>query len=233
HKYANAAFDYLWATNQPNPASSSTDVRGWSAWITPKTAIGWEGLVRFDHLEPDDAVPGRKRDRTIAGVAYWFPHQGNVSTALLFDVDNTKSDNFSPAQPTRRLIAVHALLNFGRRQSHEQALVVRRSRCRGPRGRDGRGAEGPNQWRGRDLPGADLHEVVRRVQQASSRRADQLPAARLGRRHPPDHGAHGLLRRQRRPDDAGADAGRARQDPAPADGARRGGADLQHPRRQQ
>ena len=112
HKYANAAFDYLWATNQPNPASSSTDVRGWSAWITPKTAIGWEGLVRFDHLEPDDAVPGRKRDRTIAGVAYWFPHQGNVSTALLFDVDNTKSDNFSPAQPTRRLIAVHALLNF-------------------------------------------------------------------------------------------------------------------------
>ena len=26
------------------------------------------------------------RERTIAGVAYWFPHQGNVSTALLFDV---------------------------------------------------------------------------------------------------------------------------------------------------
>jgi hypothetical protein len=52
------------------------------------------------------------RQRTIAGVAYWFPHQGSVSTALMFDVDNAKFDNFLPAQPTQRKLAVHCLVNF-------------------------------------------------------------------------------------------------------------------------
>jgi hypothetical protein len=80
--------------------------------VTPRTTIGWEGLLRFDHLEPDTNRPGT-RDRTIAGIAYWFPHQGNVSTALLLDVDNTKSGDFVPVNPaTQRRIALHMLVNF-------------------------------------------------------------------------------------------------------------------------
>jgi hypothetical protein len=71
-----------------------------------------EGLLRFDHLEPNRSLSEQTRFRTIAGVAYWFPHQGNVSTALLFDVDNLKLDGFLPAQPTQRKIAVHALVNY-------------------------------------------------------------------------------------------------------------------------
>ena len=48
----------------------------------------------------------------IAGVAYWFPHQGRVSTALLFDFENVDNNDFVPARPDERRFAVHALVNF-------------------------------------------------------------------------------------------------------------------------
>ena len=35
----------------------------------------------------------QKQNRTIIGVAYWFPHQGNVSTAILFDYDGQRFEN--------------------------------------------------------------------------------------------------------------------------------------------
>jgi hypothetical protein len=92
---------------------AKVDSRGWSLWATPKTPdnIGWEGLIRFDHLDPDktlDAV----RNRTLLGAAYWFPHQGAVSTALLFDFENVDNKDFVPARPDERRYAVHALVNF-------------------------------------------------------------------------------------------------------------------------
>jgi hypothetical protein len=113
HPRVNAGFDYLRARDQ-NASASRTPVeaRGWSAWITPKIARGWEGLLRFDQLKPDTDVAARKQKRTIAGVAYWFPRQGNVATALLFDVDHTTFDAFSPARDTQRKIALHALVSF-------------------------------------------------------------------------------------------------------------------------
>ena len=92
-----------------NVASSCTSG---SVFATPKTARGWEGLLRFDHMKPNKALTDQVRERTIAGVAYWFPHQGNVSAALLFDVDNATFDNFTPAQPAQKRIAVHGLVNF-------------------------------------------------------------------------------------------------------------------------
>ena len=113
HQYVNAAFDYLATTDQTSATKTARRrARGWSAWATPKTAKGWEGLLRYDHMEPNKTLTNQTRQRTIAGVAYWFPHQGAVSTALLFDVDNAKFNNFTPAQPTQRKIAVHALVNF-------------------------------------------------------------------------------------------------------------------------
>jgi hypothetical protein len=112
HQYVNAAFDYLTTTNQTSATDAALKGRGWSAWVTPRTTKGWEGLLRVDHLEPNKDLSNQTRTRTIAGVSYWFPHQGTVSTALLFDVDSAKFDNFSPAQPTQRRIAVHALVNF-------------------------------------------------------------------------------------------------------------------------
>ena len=41
-----------------------------------------------------------ERDRTIAGVAYWFPHQGTVSTALLLDYEQVDYNDFAPSRPT-------------------------------------------------------------------------------------------------------------------------------------
>jgi len=88
------------------------EAKGWSFWATPKTTIGWELLLRYDHLMPDARFENQVRNRTIAGVAYWFPHQGAVSSALLFDYDGQTFDNFVPAQPKNSKVAVHALINF-------------------------------------------------------------------------------------------------------------------------
>src|SRR5205085_2199110 len=74
-------------------------------------------------------------------------------------------------------------------------------------------------------------KVVQRVQQAAPEREDQLSIHRIGRRHPPALQRHGVLRRQRRPDDQRSDPRRRLSHPPPADGPRRRGAGLQHSRR--
>ena len=111
HPNLNAAFEYLATKDQTSATTSAVNGRGWSVFVTPKSARGWEGLLRVDHIVPNKNLKSQVRERTIAGVAYWFPHQGSVSTALLFDVDNATFDGFS-AQPTQRRIALHALVNF-------------------------------------------------------------------------------------------------------------------------
>lgn len=109
HPHLNAGGEYLTATDQPSAADTATDAKGFSFWGTPRLHA-WEGLLRYDSLEKNTIVSAQKKTRTIAGVAYWFAHQGTVSTALLFDVDQTRF--FSPAQPTERRIALHAVVNF-------------------------------------------------------------------------------------------------------------------------
>lgn len=114
HAHVNAAFDYLWTTDQTRAANAKVDGQGWSAWITPKQTagnVGWEGLLRFDSIEPNQDAPG-KRLRTIAGVAYWFPHQGSVTTALLLDYENVDNKDFVPVRSDEQRLAVHMLVNF-------------------------------------------------------------------------------------------------------------------------
>ncbi len=110
HKLLNAGFTYLAAKDQPLPTASTTDGRGFSAWVTPKTTKGWEGLLRYDHLEPNTNDDDRK-NRTIAGIAYWLPVSG-ASTAFLFDYEHLDYKNFSPARPKEERLAVHCLVNF-------------------------------------------------------------------------------------------------------------------------
>ena len=69
-------------------------------------------LLRFDHLKPNKTFGSQVRKRIIAGVAYWFPHQGSVTSALLFDYDGQTFDNFAPAVSKQSRIAVHGLINF-------------------------------------------------------------------------------------------------------------------------
>src|SRR4029453_947592 len=112
--YVNAAFDYLWAADQVRATSPKLDSNGFSMWVTPKTTKGWEGLLRFDHLEREQttATAKGKTDRTIAGVSYWFPRQGNVSTVLLLDYEQVDFKNFSPVRADEKRWAVHMLVNF-------------------------------------------------------------------------------------------------------------------------
>lgn len=117
HKYVNWGFDYLDAKDQTSITKVSIPARGWSTWLTPKYPLAShpgasiEALFRYDNLEPNRDLSGTNK-RTIAGIAYWFPHQGNVSTALMLDVDNTTFDGFTPSKPTQRRIALHGLVNF-------------------------------------------------------------------------------------------------------------------------
>ena len=82
HTYVNAGFEYLDAADQ----TSVTRAEGGQPRLldlgdAESRRTGWEGLLRYDHLTPNDGdrSPDARR-ATIVGVAYWFPHQGNVST---------------------------------------------------------------------------------------------------------------------------------------------------------
>jgi hypothetical protein len=131
HPYANAGFEYLKAKDQPSALPNTVDKAGdgYSLWITPRVprdnGSSWEGLLRYDHQTPDDrsvfapasTAPGattsfdaQKQNRLIAGIAYWFPHQGGVTAALLVDYDAQRFDNLTAA-PVKS-VAVHALINF-------------------------------------------------------------------------------------------------------------------------
>jgi hypothetical protein len=116
HPYVNVGFNYLSTTDQARGASPSLDGDGFSVWATPKTpkGYGWEGLLRFDHLEQEQATASTRgeRNRTIAGVAYWFPRQGTVSSALLFDYEQVDNDNYAPVRADERRWTLHALINF-------------------------------------------------------------------------------------------------------------------------
>ena len=112
HAYVNAGLEYLATSDQTSVTRPEVDGKGYSIWATPKSPIGLEALLRFDHLRPNETFANQTRNRTILGVAYWFPHQGNVSTAMLLDYDGQTFDNFVPALPKQTRVAIHGLINF-------------------------------------------------------------------------------------------------------------------------
>ena len=113
--YLNAGFDAIKAHDQTSIKTTDVESSGWSWWATPKkpyeNGSSIEALLRYDHLQPNTTVPAN-RTRTIVGVAYWFPHQGNVSSALLLDYDGQTFHDFVPGQAAQKRIAVHGLINF-------------------------------------------------------------------------------------------------------------------------
>jgi hypothetical protein len=119
HPNVNAGFDYLDATDKsttnPTIVNAELEGRGYSVWVTPRSSKGFEGLFRFDHITPNRGAAGElDRDRTIAGGAYWFPHQGTVSAAVLLDYEQVKATltGGTAAPPTQKRIAVHGVINF-------------------------------------------------------------------------------------------------------------------------
>jgi hypothetical protein len=129
HKYVNLGFDYLDTKDQASPVDGSHDLhgKGWSAWATPKYAMAngssIEALLRYDHMEPKSedttvgpggaTVDGKGTDkRLIGGLAYWFPHTGNVSAGLMLDVDNAQFSDYTPSKPTLQTVALHGVISF-------------------------------------------------------------------------------------------------------------------------
>jgi hypothetical protein len=113
HKFVNLGVDYFNAEDRTSISKNKVKANGTSFWFTPKSTIGIEGLFRLDYTKPDESIDQHRR-RTIAGVAYWFPHQGAVSTAALLDFEQVKVTGVSTPTipPTQQRIAVHMLLNF-------------------------------------------------------------------------------------------------------------------------
>ncbi len=112
HKFANAYLSYLKATDQTTRTATAVDGDGFSFWVTPKTTIGFEGLFRYDRLNPNDANNSHK-ERVLAGIAYWPRMPATtVTSAILLDVEQVKYRDYAPARPTERRIALHMLLNF-------------------------------------------------------------------------------------------------------------------------
>jgi len=114
HPNLNAGFDYLNANDRNTITVLETHARGYSIWATPRTAMGVEGLFRFDRLKPNSSgtLADLRRNRTIVGAAYWFPHQGTVSAAALLDFEQTKNSGATGQPPTQKRTAIHCLINF-------------------------------------------------------------------------------------------------------------------------
>jgi len=130
HAYLNVGFDYLIATDKTSSVLTNgvdlyptLDGKGWTFWATPKKVFpngsSIEALLRYDHLKPGGTAsataitsPDGLNERFIGGLAYWFPKQGNVSAALLLDVESVTFSNWTPAKPTQQKIFLHTLISF-------------------------------------------------------------------------------------------------------------------------
>jgi hypothetical protein len=130
HPYVNAGFDYIRTSDKASSVrTNGVDVNptlegdGWSFWATPKKGFAngssIEALVRYDHMKPGGTAgpsaissPDGLNERTIGGLAYWFPKQGNVSAAVMLDLENVTFSNWTPARPTQQRIFVHSLISF-------------------------------------------------------------------------------------------------------------------------
>jgi hypothetical protein len=114
-----AGFEYLATKDEQSAAPvAKPDVRGrgWSVFIVPKIGSGFEALVRYDRMQPDvdNLLQGGNgvNKRMIAGLAYWFPHQGSVSSALLVDLEHLAFSGFDAPKQTEQRLALHAVIAF-------------------------------------------------------------------------------------------------------------------------
>ena len=139
HPFLHAGYDYI-STHDQTSATKAAELhgQGWSTWFTPRSKIGLEALLRWDHFTPMDgcAAPAASpalcpstviangvpvapnsqvRQRTIIGGAYWFPHKDDarVGSALLVDYDGYTFDNFdAKAFPKQKKYEIHWLVNW-------------------------------------------------------------------------------------------------------------------------
>lgn len=118
YKRFNAGFDYITLKDKTLPTSTEVKKDGWSTWVTPffkEKGNGFEALVRYDSFRTNKVTaPDARQNRTIAGLAFWFPHPGGASTAaLLLDFEQVAFKNYTGTIPAKQQrIILHGLINF-------------------------------------------------------------------------------------------------------------------------
>ena len=75
------------ARDQTARPSAAVDAHGYSVWVTPRSAERDGKGCCASTISSRTRTSAARATATIGGVAYWFPHQGTVSTALLLDFD--------------------------------------------------------------------------------------------------------------------------------------------------
>jgi hypothetical protein len=130
HPYINGEFDYLKAKDKTLATAPEVDSQGWAFWVTPRkpfaNGASLEALIRYDHFTPNTSnalvppasspLPGsiflsdQQQNRWIYGGAYWFPHQGTVTTAIMLDYDGQVFNNIVTAPV--HAVTLHGLINF-------------------------------------------------------------------------------------------------------------------------
>jgi hypothetical protein len=111
HKYVNVGVDYLNAKDQTSATRAPVKADGFSFWVTPRSTVGLEGVVRYDSLKPNKTVDAKK-NRTIVGVSYWFKTIAAPATAaLLADYEHVSYDT-ALARPEETRFFLHLLVNF-------------------------------------------------------------------------------------------------------------------------
>ena len=126
HRFVNAGWSHLAARDQSTGAAVPVEASGDSVWVTPRWLLGTlqpsaptgqvraslEGLFRYDRLEANQADQSVK-SRLIAGVAYWpRMNTASISSALMLDFEEVRYQQFVPARPTEKRLAVHMLVSF-------------------------------------------------------------------------------------------------------------------------
>lgn len=117
HPRLNAGIDYMTRRDRATPDGDAVESDGWSAFVTPFLATkgdGFEVLLRYDSFRPDRAEGSRRRNRTIAGLAYWMPGAsgGRGTAALMLDLEQVHYRDDPADRPTDRRLVVHGLIDF-------------------------------------------------------------------------------------------------------------------------
>ena len=92
------------------------DGHGLSVWVTPKT-LERIRMGRAPAIRPSGAGTGTStlegnRNRTIAGIAYWFPRQGNVSSAAVAGLRGSEQSRLCALPAARAALDGAHAVNF-------------------------------------------------------------------------------------------------------------------------
>ncbi len=111
HRHLHAGLEYLRTKDQPSATGAEVKGTGFSFWATPRTARGFEGLLRYDSLKPRLGLDARKT-RTILGAAYWVKGlKPPAAAAVLVDYEHVGYDA-GLARPNENRYALRCLINF-------------------------------------------------------------------------------------------------------------------------